>query len=209
MKLTGGVGWGKLRCMYYIFIDNKENQSTESMQIAFANYRALCRDFKNKQSKIVLMLDSNILHAKEAGLMLLDDVDETTNNQLLVLLMKKFNVDIKELKSMLKKTEVQLSNSRIDGWIRQEKDRKYVHIHNDELYIVIEQISKNRDTQEKTSKNIALIRKQLKLTQKQLAEKLGMSATHRQVARWEAGEAEMPDKKWQSLKKMQKEQLNT
>lgn len=29
-----------------------------------------------------------------------------------------------------------------------------------------------------------------------------MKATHRQVARWEAGDAEMPDRKWEILKNL-------
>ncbi len=51
----------------------------------------------------------------------------------------------------------------------------------------------------KSPENIAALRKKLGLTQTQLAEKFGLKSGFRQVARWESGDQEMPDAKWQKM----------
>ncbi len=186
--------------MYHIIINNKTVQSLENKQIAFANFRSLCRDYTNKPSSIKLMLDDEILHAKSADLQLLDDVDKTSNNDILKLVLSQLNIDIKQLKLKLHNSELSVSNSRIDGWLRNDtNDRKYTAMYNDELYAVLNILLNDNQQSIKSPANIVKARQKLDLTQKQLAEKLGMTPTHRQVARWEAGQAEMPDKKWQIL----------
>lgn len=124
--------------MYYIKIKGSIVCQVINEQTAWANYRAICRQFENKPFLIELYADDVLLHKKDMGCMLLDDVDNYNANDVLVLTMQRLNVSIAELKKLLANTDLSLSNSRIDGWVRVKTDRRYVQMHHDELIIAID-----------------------------------------------------------------------
>lgn len=72
-------------------------------------------------------------------------------------------------------------------------------MHNDELVVVLKLLLSDTVAMIKSPENIVALRKKLGLTQTQLAEKFGLKSGFRQVARWESGEQEMPDAKWQKM----------
>ncbi|MDO5651588.1 MAG: helix-turn-helix domain-containing protein [Moraxella sp.] len=185
--------------MYTILIDDQITQQLTDKAAAFANFRAYCRDYANKPKKIVLMCDDDILHTKTANMQLHDDVDEISANDILMSVMSQLNVDIKALKNLLPQSPLLLSNSRIDGWVRPRHDRRFAQMYNDELQIVLHLLLTQQQDAIKSPQNISALRQKLGLTQTELAKQLGLTAGHRQVARWEAGEAEMPDSRWQKM----------
>lgn len=185
--------------MYYIIVDDEVTQTISDRHVAYANYRAICRDFTNKSKQIKLLDGDAILHTKAANMQLLDNIDKVSANDVLNVMMTGLNIDIKQLKTLIKDSQLQLSSSRIDGWIKDASDRKFVQMHNDELCAVAQLMLKSNQASIKSPANIIALRKQLGLTQSELAEKLGLKSGHRQVARWEAGEAEMPDVRWQKM----------
>lgn len=190
--------------MYSIKIKGSTVQQVASEQTAWANYRATCRQFENKPFLVELYTDDTLLHKKEMGRMLLDDVDNYNANDVLILMMKRLNISIAELKKLLADTELSLSNSRIDGWVRDKTDRKFVQMHHDELMIAIDVMLSNATKTQKTPANIVALRQKLGLTQIELAVALGMTANHHQVSRWENGLAEMPQTKWEKMQKLLK-----
>lgn len=188
--------------MFSILINDNVFQQVSDKNVAYANYRAICRDFKNKSSDIKLLSDDVVLHNKPANLMLLDDIDATSANDILTMTMQRLNVDIKQLKKLLQDTDLMLSNSRIDGWIKPIHDRKFVKMNNDELLIVLDVMIKNNQAMIKSPENIVNLRKKLGLTQSELAEKFGLKSGFVQISRWESGKQEMPDSKWKEMLKM-------
>lgn len=190
--------------MYHIKIKGSTVQQVANEQTAWANYRATCRQFENKPFSVELYTDDTLLHKKEMGRMLLDDVDNYNANDVLILTMQRLNISIAELKKLLADTELSLSNSRIDGWIRDRTDRKYVQMHHDELMIAIDVMLSNATKTQKNPANILALRQKLGLTQIELAVALGMTANHHQVSRWENGLAEMPQTKWEKMQKLLK-----
>lgn len=190
--------------MYYIKIKGVTVHQVINEQTAWANYRATCRKFENKPYLVELYSDDNLLHKKSMGDMLLDDVDNYNANDVLILMMARLNISIVELKKLLADTELSLSNSRIDGWVRAKDDRKYVKIHHDELMVVIDAMLSKTNQLQKTAANIVALRQKLNMTQAELAEALGMTPAHHQVSRWENGSVEMPTTKWQKMQKLLK-----
>lgn len=190
--------------MYTIKLGNQIIKQTNNHNAAWASYRSFARDFVNKQHEVTLLDDDTLLHQKKAGLMLLDDVNSTTTNDLLKVVLSTLDIDNKKLKSLVADSELDVSNSRIDGWTRRIDDRKYTDMHNDELAIVLELVLSDLQSSIKSPKNIVKARKKLELTQEQLAEKLGLKSGFRQVARWESGEQEMPDSRWKKMQEFLK-----
>ena len=184
---------------YKIIIDGTASQEINDKATAYANYRAVCRDYDNKPKKVELVHDDNVLSAKAPHMMLLDNNDIFDANDVLCQTMKTLGINIKGLKDKIKTSELKLSNSRIDGWIRAKDDRHFVQMHNDELIAVLTLLMSDAQAAVKSPANIAALRKKLGLTQSQLAEKFGLKSGFRQVARWESGEQEMPDSKWKKM----------
>lgn len=184
---------------YKIIIDGATSQVINDKATAYANYRAVCRDYVNKPKKVELVQDESVLSAKAPHMMLLDSNDVFSANDALCQAMQTLGINIKDLKDKIKTSELKLSNSRIDGWIRPSDDRHFVQMHNDELMIVIKLLLSDTVAMIKSPENIAALRKKLGLTQTQLAEKFGLKSGFRQVARWESGDQEMPDAKWQKM----------
>lgn len=188
--------------MYYIKIKGSTVHQVSNEQIAWANYRATCRQFENKPFLVELYTNDTLLHKKEMECMLIDDVDNYNANDALILMMRRLNISIAELKKLLANTDLSLSNSRIDGWVRAKSDRKYVQMHHDELLIVIDTMLSDVAKTEKTPANIIALRQKLGLTQIELAVALGMMPTHHQVSRWENGLVEMPIAKWKRMQQL-------
>ncbi|OOS24031.1 hypothetical protein B0681_08745 [Moraxella porci DSM 25326] len=184
---------------YKIIIDGATSQAINDKATAYANYRAVCRDYANKPKKVELVQDGSVLSAKAPHMMLRDSNDVFSANDVLCQAMQTLGINIKDLKDKIKTSELKLSNSRIDGWIRPSDDRHFVQMHNDELMAVIKLLLSDTVAMIKSPENIAALRKKLGLTQSQLAEKFGLKSGFRQVARWESGEQEMPDAKWQKM----------
>ncbi len=184
---------------YKIIIDGATSQVINDKATAYANYRAVCRDYVNKPKKVELVQDESVLSAKAPHMMLLDSNDVFSANDALCQTMQTLGINIKDLKDKIKTSELKLSNSRIDGWIRPSDDRHFVQMHNDELMVVIKLLLSDTVAMIKSPENIAALRKKLGLTQTQLAEKFGLKSGFRQVARWESGDQEMPDAKWQKM----------
>lgn len=196
-KLGGSTLYHPL--MYTIKIDGVTQQILDDQHIAWANFRAIARQFEQKPHTVALYDDDMLLLQKDAGRQLLDDADQATTNDVLKAALTALSIDIKQLKDLIAHSPLQLSNSRIDGWIRSADDRKFVQMHNDELIAVLQLLLLSQQNTQKTPDNILAARQRLGWTQTQLAEALGMTPTHLQVHRWESGQAEMPDKKWQQL----------
>lgn len=184
---------------YKIIIDGKTVQTINDKATAYANYRAVCRDYDNKPKKVELVQDDTALNSKAPHMQLLDSNDIFTANDVLCHAMQTLGINIKGLKDKIKDSELKLSNSRIDGWIRPSDDRHYVQMHNDELIVVLNLLMSDTVAMIKSPENIVALRKKLGLTQSGLAEKFGLKSGFRQVARWESGEQEMPDSKWQKM----------
>lgn len=194
------------RAMYYIHIDNQTIHSISDKNIAYANYRALCRDYANKSSNIKLLHDDQIIHAKAADLLLLDELDNTSANDVLFAVMSAANIDKKQLRGILSKTDLQVSKSRIDGWCRTSSDRKFVRLHNDELAVILAAITAYLMTLQYSPQNIQRMRADLGMTQAEIGEALGVG--DRQVRNWEAGKSGMRAEQWMNFQKIWKESLH-
>ncbi len=183
--------------MYHIVINNETAQSIDNKQIAFANFRALCRDYKNKPSSIKLMLDDKILHAKSADLQLLDDIDSSSTNDVLFEIMKQHNISKATLSKLIKGSDLEVSNSRVSGWCSAETDKRFVKLNNDELTAILLIITDYLTMTNYSKQNVVKARKLLNMTQTDLGELLQVN--DRQVRNWESGKNNMPIKKWQIL----------
>lgn len=191
--------------MYHIIINQQLHQSVSDEHIAYANYRAICRDYLNKSLDVQLLHEKQVLHHKPSDFVFTDDdFDKVTPNCILKSVMNRLNIEIKQLKTILQESELQLSNSRIDGWIRPVDDRKYVKMHHDELLIVLDLMLQRYQELIKTPENITHLRKKMGLTQTELAEQMGIKSGHVHISRWESGKQEMPDSKWQEMLDMAK-----
>ena len=184
---------------YKIIIDGATSQAITDKATAYANYRAVCRDYDNKPKKVELVHDDSELSAKAPNMMLLDNNDVFSANDVLCQAKQTLGINIKGLKDKIKTSELKLSNSRIDGWIRPSDDRHFVQMHNDELVAVLKLLLSDTVATIKSPENIVALRKKLGLTQSELAEKFGLKSGFRQVARWESGDQEMPDTKWKKM----------
>ncbi|WP_131669241.1 helix-turn-helix domain-containing protein [Psychrobacter pygoscelis] len=185
--------------MYQVNINNQQYFITDNEHVAWSAYRAACREYDNKSKKVALLNDDRLLHAKAADLMLLDDVDSVTANDLLKIIMQQLNIDIKQVKEIVKESGLPLSNSRVGSWTLPPDNRRYTQMHNDELAAILPYLlSKSIHELGYTPANLKQLRQRLRLTQEQVAKIVGV-AGNRQVRRWENGEQPMPHDKWQLL----------
>lgn len=122
---------------YKIIIDGTTSQVINDKATAYANYRAVCRDYDNKPKKVELMQNNTILSAKAPHLMPLESNDVFSANDVLCQTMQVLGINVKDLKNKIKTSELKLSNSRIDGWVRSSDNRHFVQMHNDELLAVL------------------------------------------------------------------------
>lgn len=185
--------------MFRIMLNDVVYHTTSNPAIAWANYRALARDNANKSATVSLYQDDQLLHQKAENQLLVDKVDMITSNQILMLIKNKLGISIKEIKDAVQKTDLKISNSRLNGWFVAEDDRRYTEMHNDELLSILEVVLDKKTTETEigfTAQNLKTMRKQLNMTQQDVAELVGVSG-NRQVRRWENGEQDMPTEKWQ------------
>lgn len=187
--------------MYTIKINDIDHLKIDDKHTAWSNFRAIARQFEHKTADVSLFDADELIYQKPANRMLLDSADQANANDVLKAVMQQLNIDIKQLKNLVADSYLQLSNSRIDGWMKAKDDRKFAELHNDELIVLLQLMIATFQTNCKTPQNILAARQKLGWTQSQFAEKLGMKPTHLQVHRWETGQAEMPDKKWQQVQK--------
>lgn len=122
---------------YSIIINNDTVYTTDSERAAFAAYRAYCRKFANKQNGITLNNHETIIQAKRPNAMLLDDIDNVTANDLLKIIMRELDIDIKNVKRVVKEIGLPLSNSRVGSWNLPSSNRRYTQMHNDELAVIL------------------------------------------------------------------------
>lgn len=186
--------------MYTILINNQIKEQTTDKAVAFANFRAICRDYDNKPHHITLKHDDDVIHEKGADLQLLNDIDDCTANDVLLAIINQLSMSSKDAKAIIKESQLNASNSRIDGWFCQPSNRKFVKLHHDELVHLIPYFLKNNTSSVNeigfTANNLKTMRKQMGLSQDEVAQIVGVSG-NRQVRRWENGEQDMPSEKWQ------------
>ncbi|MFB2539396.1 MULTISPECIES: multiprotein-bridging factor 1 family protein [unclassified Acinetobacter] len=192
------------RIMYSIKLDNVIVKQTDNANIAWSFYRATARDYANKSAHVTIEQDSTILHSKDANRLLLDDVDNVSANDILMFIIKKLGLSLGDAKALIDSSPLDLSKNRKNGWFIAKDKKKHTQMHNDELMIVLDALLSNHQNNIKNPENIKKARERLGLTQTQLAEKLGLKSGHRQVARWESGQAEMPDVKWKIMQEFLK-----
>lgn len=162
--------------MYTITIDNQTHSTTDSQAVAIANYRALARQYANKSVMIKLLKDGELMHERLPGKLLLDTLDEhVTANDILQQVMRRYDVDAKQLKALLKQTELTISGSRIDGWLRPADDRRYVQMHGDELLIVLDTLLTESAYAGYSPTNLRTLIARTGLSQAKFAEAIGES----------------------------------
>lgn len=188
--------------MYSIKINDNIVKQIDKSTVAWSLYRATARLFENKPNHVQLFSDAELLHQKPSGLMLLEHPDSAAVNDVLMTLVKTLDLSFPEVKSLIKDSELELSNSRIDGWFYPKDNRRFVQMYNDELeYLmpILAQYAQAKSQQANlgfTAQGLKSMRAQLGLTQQQVADIVGV-AGNRQVRRWENGEQDMPSEKWQ------------
>ncbi len=183
---------------YQIIIDGKISQTINDKAVAYANYRAVCRDYANKPKKVELVQDDIVLNAKAPHLQLIDNNDVFSANDVFISITKSIGLSVPAIKDIIKNSDLMLTNSRIDGWFYPKDNRRFVQMYNDELSYLIPLLLAHKSQNEMgyTPNNLKSMRQALKLTQEQTAQMLGV-AGGRQVRRWENGEQDMPSEKWQ------------
>lgn len=188
--------------MYSIKINGNIVKQTDKSTVAWSLYRATARLFENKPNHVQLYSDAELLHQKPSGLMLLEHPDSAAVNDVLITLVNTLDLSFPEVKSLIKDSELELSNSRIDGWFYPKNNRRFVQMYNDELeYLmpILAQYAQAKSQQANlgfTAQGLKSMRSQLGLTQQQVTDIVGV-AGNRQVRRWENGEQDMPSEKWQ------------
>lgn len=188
--------------MYSIKINGNTVKQTDKSTVAWSLYRATARLFENKPNHVQLYGDSELLHQKPSGLMLLEHPDSAAVNDVLMTLIKTLDLSFPEVKSLIKDSELELSSSRIDGWFYPKDNRRFVQMYNDELEYLTPILTRYAQAKSQqanlgfTAQGLKSMRAQLGLTQQQVADIVGV-AGNRQVRRWENGEQDMPSKKWQ------------
>lgn len=188
--------------MYSIKINGNTVKQTDKSTVAWSLYRATARLFENKPNHVQLYGDSELLHQKPSGLMLLEHPDSAAVNDILMTLIKTLDLSFPEVKSLIKDSELELSNSRIDGWFYPKDNRRFVQMYNDELEYLTPILTRYAQAKSQranlgfTAQGLKSMRAQLGLTQQQVADIVGV-AGNRQVRRCENGEQDMPSKKWQ------------
>lgn len=200
-RLKGNINYF-CTAMYSISINEQIVYATSNEYAAFAAYRSYCREFDNKPKTIILSDDGQRIHVKTAGQMLLEDVDKVTTNELLKIIMQQIDIDIKDIKAIVKDLDLPLSASRVGSWTLPPDNRRYTQMHKDELALLLPHLLKqNHKTAEVanlgfTADNLKQMRTKLGLTQAAAADIVGVSGG-RQVRRWENAEQDMPSEKWQ------------
>lgn len=188
--------------MYSIKINGNIVKQTHKSTVAWSLYRATARLFENKPNHVQLFSDAELLHQKPSGLMLLEHPDSAAVNDVLITLVKTLDLSFPEVKSLIKDSELELSNSRIDGWFYPKDNRRFVQMYNDELEYLMPILAQYAQAKSQranlgfTAQGLKSMRSQLGLTQQQVADIVGV-AGNRQVRRWENGEQDMPSEKWQ------------
>ncbi|MDH2272948.1 hypothetical protein [Moraxella porci] len=188
--------------MYSIKINGNIVKQTDKSTVAWSLYRATARLFENKPNHVQLYSDAELLHQKPSGLMLLEHPDSAAVNDILMTLIKTLDLSFPEVKSLIKDSELELSNSRIDGWFYPKDNRRFVQMYNDELEYLTPILTRYAQAKSQranlgfTAQGLKSMRAQLGLTQQQVADIVGV-AGNRQVRRCENGEQDMPSKKWQ------------
>lgn len=110
-RLKGNINYF-CTAMYSISINEQIVYATSNEYAAFAAYRSYCREFDNKPKTIILSDDGQRIHVKTAGQMLLEDVDKVTTNELLKIIMQQIDIDIKDIKAIVKDLDLPLSASQ-------------------------------------------------------------------------------------------------
>lgn len=123
--------------MYSITINANIAKQTKESNVAWSFYRATARLFENKPNHVRLFINTKLLHQKPCGLMLLDHPDSSSVNDVLIALVEMLNLSFPEVKILIKDSELDLSNSRIDGWFYPKDNRRFVQMYNDELEYLI------------------------------------------------------------------------
>lgn len=188
--------------MYSIKINGNTIKQSEKSNVAWSLYRAIARLFENKPNHVQLFIDEELLHQKPSGLMLLEHPDSVAVNDVLMTLVKTLDLSFPEVKTLIKDSELELSNSRIDGWFYPKDNRRFVQMYNDELEYLMPILTHYAQAKSQqanlgfTPQALKSMRSQLGLTQQQTADIVGV-AGNRQVRRWENGEQDMPTEKWQ------------
>ncbi|OOS24029.1 hypothetical protein B0681_08735 [Moraxella porci DSM 25326] len=119
--------------MYSIKINGNIVKQTDKSTVAWSLYRATARLFENKPNHVQLYSDAELLQQKPSGLMLLEHPDSAAVNDILMTLIKTLDLSFPEVKWLIKDSELELSNSRIDGWFYPKDNRRFVQMYNDEL----------------------------------------------------------------------------
>lgn len=130
--------------MYTITIDMTCHNHYDNPNQAWLVYRAIAKDFANRDKLVVLWQDSEVLSQKTVGETLNEPSDSCTPNDVLMTLIQSLGMTAKDAKDIIKSADLGVSNSRIDGWMYQSDNRRHVPLHNDELAYLVQLLVKNK-----------------------------------------------------------------
>lgn len=128
--------------MYTITIDNTCHNHYDNPNQAWLVYRAIAKDFANRDNLVILWRDDEVLSQKIIGETLTDDNDSCTTNDVLMTLIQSLGLTAKDAKEIIKSADLGVSNSRIDGWMYQPDNRRHVSLNNDELAYLVQLLVK-------------------------------------------------------------------
>ncbi len=127
---------------YIIKLDDKVQNETDNEMVALANYRSLIRraDLPVDTHVATLECEDELLYETTVGgkSLSLKIGNNISANDLLKLLMKKHDISLADLKNLVRKSGLMVSNSKINGWLLDADKRKHQVMNIDEFFILFD-----------------------------------------------------------------------
>lgn len=130
--------------MYYIKLNDDVISQTDDKMVAVINYRYLLHraDLKDNQYTATLLDDDVMIYQHQinsttANIDLKSDVNA---NEIFLSLVQQKQLNVQDIKSIVQSTGLQVSNSKITGWLSQADNRRYQVMQYDELLVMLSQM---------------------------------------------------------------------
>lgn len=130
--------------MYYVKLNDEVISTTEDLIVAMINYRYLLHSAHLSDNKYIatMLENSDILYQHKINTQTaqMKFEKEMSTNHIFLELINKQNLSVNDLKAIIKETGLNVSNSKISGWLSQADNRRYQIMYNDELLIMLKAI---------------------------------------------------------------------
>lgn len=127
--------------MYYIKLNDDIISQTDNKVVAMINYRYLLHraDLKDNQNLATLLDNDEIMYQHKINSITanLDFKSDVNANEIFLSVVHQKQLKIQDIKNIVQSCGLQVSNSKITGWLSQPNNRRYQIMQYDELSVIL------------------------------------------------------------------------